>query len=365
MRTAFSVMAALLIVFTLSAQTQSVKRGICGDASPGDLASFAPYIAWYYNWSIEPPAVSKGELSGIEWVPMQWGAVSADKVATIASRIPEGSKYLLGFNEPNFKSQSNLTPAQAAAMWPHVETIAREKGLALVSPAVNWCGDCVDGVTNDPVDWLDKFIAACPDCRFDYIAVHNYNSYLAPLKSYLKKFAKYGKPLWLTEFAPWDDPVDSTGVVNYMKEAVPYLENEPLVYRYAWFATRVKSNPDIDLLDADGKLTKLGQLYATLPFRGDSTAAMSITGHNRADGRRRPVCITPCAEYLTIAFPATPGSKRLTVFDCSGKTVYSKNIDAKQLSVAVATRTFVPGVSIITVGNNRNRMVTQRMVKMP
>ena len=82
--------------------------------------------------------MSKGELSGIEWVPMQWGAISADQAATIASRIPEGSKYLLGFNEPNFKSQSNLTPAQAAAMWPHVEDIAREKGLAAMSRDSLW-----------------------------------------------------------------------------------------------------------------------------------------------------------------------------------------------------------------------------------
>jgi hypothetical protein len=261
----------LLIIFSVWGQNKSPKRGICGDASGKDLSVFAPFVSWYYNWSIQPPAVSNGELQEIEWVPMQWGAIKADQVTTIASKIPAGSTFLLGFNEPNFKSQSNLTPAQAAAMWPYVEEVATKKNLILVSPAVNWCGDCVAGVTSDPVDWIDKFIAACPNCHFDYIAVHNYNSYLAPLKSYIEKFRKYGKPLWLTEFASWDDPVDYAGVVKYMKEALPYLEKEPLIYRYSWFATRVNSNHNLDLLGNDGTLTELGRLYATLPYEGTPT----------------------------------------------------------------------------------------------
>lgn len=260
------VMSALCV----AAQSKSPKRGICGDASDKDLAVIAPYVTWYYNWSIEPPAMSKGALSGIEWVPMQWGSLSADKVTTTVSKIPAGSGYLLGFNEPNFQSQSNLTPAQAAASWPNVEKVAQERNLKLVSPAVNWCGGCVDGVTNDPTDWLDKFIAACPDCSFDYIAVHNYNSYLSALKSYVGKFKKYGKPVWLTEFASWDDPVDYLGVVRYMTEAIPWLESEPTVFRYSWFATRVGSNHDLDLFGSDGELTKLGQLYAMLSFEGDT-----------------------------------------------------------------------------------------------
>jgi hypothetical protein len=271
MRIISSFLAVLLIIFNVWGQNKSPKRGICGDASGKDLSAFAPFISWYYNWSIQPPAISNGELSEIEWVPMQWGSINADQVNSITSKIPAGSKFLLGFNEPNFKSQSNLTPAQAAAMWPYVEEIATKKNLNLVSPAVNWCGDCVAGVTSDPVDWLDKFIAACPDCHFDYIAVHNYNSYLAPLKSYIEKFRKYGKPLWLTEFASWDDPVDYAGVVKYMKEALPYLEKEPLVYRYSWFATRVNSNHNLDLLGDDGVLTELGRLYATLPYEGTPT----------------------------------------------------------------------------------------------
>ncbi len=260
---------ALMICMTAQSQSKSPKRGICGDASPQDLVTLAPSTTWYYDWGVAPPATLLGQLSGIEWVPMVWGGIYASDVAGIEAMIPAGSQYLLGFNEPNFRSQANLTPAQAASMWPNLEKIATDKGLMLVSPAVNWCGDCVTGVTNDPVDWLDKFFAACPGCRVDYIAIHSYAPGSAALAGYIDKFRKYGKPLWITEFAPWDPPKpDFEGVVRYMKESIPILENDPIVFRYSWFATRVGSNPDISLLGPDGTLTKLGQLYAAMGFPG-------------------------------------------------------------------------------------------------
>jgi hypothetical protein len=274
--------ASAILLFCLPSftygQNKSPKRGICGDASPQDLVVLAPSVTWYYDWGVEPPAVSQGQLSGIEWVPMCWGAVYPGDVPGIEARIPAGSKYLLGFNEPNFKSQANLTPAQAASMWPNLEKIAADKGLELVSPAVNWCGDCVDGVTNDPVDWLDKFFAACPGCKVDYIAIHSYAPGSAALSNYLDKFRKYNKPLWITEFAPWDPPKpDFEGVVKYMKEAIPILENDPVVFRYSWFATRVGINPDISLLGANGALTKLGQLYAAMAFQGMTSDLPPVT----------------------------------------------------------------------------------------
>lgn len=267
-RISISVTVVLFLFGSLAtAQTKSPKRGICGDASPADLATLAPFVTWYYDWGVEPPSVSQGQLSGIEWVPMAWNAPS--NLTDFENRIPDGSIYLLGFNEPNFKSQANMTPEQAAAAWPGLEAVAAGKGLKLVSPAVNWCGDCVDGVTNDPVDWLDKFFAACPGCKVDYIAIHSYAPGSEALRNYLAKFKKYNKPLWITEFAPWDPPKpDYEGVVQYMKEAIPILENDPDVFRYSWFATRVGINPDISLLGADGVLTKLGQLYSSMAFPG-------------------------------------------------------------------------------------------------
>jgi hypothetical protein len=299
---------SMILIFGLAGliygQDKSPKRGLCGDASPQDLAVFAPSISWYYDWGVGPPAISQGQLSGIEWVPMCWGAVDQADIADIEARISDSAKFLLGFNEPNFKSQANITPDQAAAMWPILEKIADDKGLELVSPAVNWCGDCVEGVTSDPTDWLDKFFSACPLCKVDYIAIHNYAPYSAALKSYIQKFRKYNKPLWITEFAPWDPPKpDYNGVVQYMKETIPILENDTSVFRYTWFATRVNSNPDINLLGAYGKLTKLGQLYAGMAFQG-------------LDHDIPPVAIA--GMDISISLPSTAVSLKGSVYDANG-----------------------------------------------
>ncbi|MBE0679853.1 MAG: discoidin domain-containing protein, partial [Bacteroidales bacterium] len=188
-----------------------------------------------------------------------------------------------------------------------LEKIAADKGLKLVSPAVNWCGDCVDGVTNDPTDWLDKFFAACPGCKVDYIAIHSYAPSAAALRSYIDKFRKYNKPLWITEFAPWDPPKpDHDGVLAYMLEAIPILENDPAVFRYSWFATRVGSNPDISLLAADGVLTKVGHLYAAMAFQGMAT---DLT----------PVAMSGMDQFINQ--PSTSTVLKGSVYDANGDAV--------------------------------------------
>ena len=48
------------------------------------------------------------------------------------------------FNEPNHRTQANLSPQQAAALWPKLEAAAAATGSAtLVGPAVNWSPDAV------------------------------------------------------------------------------------------------------------------------------------------------------------------------------------------------------------------------------
>ena len=61
---------------------------------------------------------------------MVWGS------STVNGAIPSGSKYLLGFNEPNFKAQSNLTPQAAATAVADAagERDATRASLALVGP---------------------------------------------------------------------------------------------------------------------------------------------------------------------------------------------------------------------------------------
>ena len=270
------------------AQTKSTKRGIAyGYHSAADMQALAPGISWWYNWYSKPDAdvVSTYQGLGVEYVPMQWGRdldgapFTADR---LAANIPAGAKYLLGFNEPNFRSQANLTPTQAAALWPTLQEVARRKGLKLVSPAVNYCGDCVseNGTTYySPTQYLDAFFAACPSCQVDYIAVHTYVCEERWLRDKIGELKKYGKPIWLTEFSCGDMAASQITLdvqKKYMTDAVNYLENEPAVFRYSWFAGRNNEIPFINLLGSSGQLTELGKLYVSLPAAGSTSTATRL-----------------------------------------------------------------------------------------
>jgi hypothetical protein len=243
------------------------KRGIASNQAPSSAfvpTASSPGISWWYNWSNQPPSGG----AGIEFAPMIWGG------GALNGPIPAGSRYVLGFNEPNFKSQANLTPQQAAADWPRVESLAKAAGIPLVSPAVNYCGNssnssgCSDPTVTDPYTYLKDFFTACSGCEVDYIAVHWYNCDLTSLKSYidgggsLPGFVQFGKPIWLTEFS-CDSSHSVADQKAYMQAAVPYLESNPHVYRYSWYSAN--GIPNALLQNPDGTLTDLGKTYVALP----------------------------------------------------------------------------------------------------
>jgi hypothetical protein len=274
---------------TVLAQSKSPKRGLAYDfKSAADLTVMAPGISWWYGWNSTPSTTVAGTYTGLgaEYVPMQWDevldgtTVTADK---LAAKIPAGAKYLLGFNEPNFQSQASLTPKQAAALWPVLEEVARRKGLKLVSPALNYCGQCVsdNGVTYySPTQWLDAFFAAYPAAQVDYIAMHTYVCEERYLRDKVAELKKYNKPIWLTEFSCGDMDHSQITLVTqqkYLTDALNYLENDPAIFRYSWFSGRNSEIPNINLLGADGQLTALGQLYVNQPYTGSPLLANRLT----------------------------------------------------------------------------------------
>lgn len=250
------------------ADITSRKRGIAyGYHSDADLAALSAGIGWWYNWAAKPDdtLMSGYPGLGVEFVPMVWGGTFDP--ATLEKQVPAGAKYLLTFNEPNFGSQANLTPAQAAALWPKIEAFAKARGMKIVSPAVNYCGSPCN--ETDPFMWLQKFFAACTACQVDYVAMHWYACTKAALTSTLAKYEQqFGKPLWVTEFSCLDEKskVNEPDELIYMQDAVAALEADPMVFRYAWFTGRFTSSPPVNLLAAtSGQLTPLGQKYVILP----------------------------------------------------------------------------------------------------
>lgn len=230
------------------------KRGLASNDTPGP--AFEGGVAWWYNWAIQ----GAGVPPGIEFVPMIWDE------RTAGDGPPAGASFLLGFNEPNFHAQADLTPQEAAALWPDLEASA--PGIPLVSPAMNFCGPEDQCNGTNPYQYLRDFFAACTDCRVDYVAVHWYNCDLPSLRDYLEPgdnlegFEQFGRPIWLTEFScnPSASVADQEA---FMREAVPYLEGNPNVFRYSWFSAG--PIPNAELVDDDGTPTALGQVYLDLP----------------------------------------------------------------------------------------------------
>ncbi len=272
-------MASLLLAMpaTVSAE-RSPKRGVSqnGFTYAEEITALTPGVCWYYNWDeipseIDMPVVGPG--TDMEFCPMAWGSTfDEQELRTYLTEHP-GVKYLLGFNEPNFKNQANMTPAQAVEVWPRLEAIAEEFGLGLVGPAVNYSPDAP---YTDPTTWYDEFFELYPEARVDYIALHCYMVASDGMMNYINSVAeRYGKKIWLTEFCAWDgltqDAENARKIQrDEMVRKVEALELSEHVFRYSWFKAKgADSYPYYALLKyknesqgiAAGTLTDLGTVY--------------------------------------------------------------------------------------------------------
>ena len=218
------------------------KRGIAcawNDAAAPEKVR-AVRAAWYYNWGGAP---SPG-VAGAQFVPMEWGGKSA----------AFGGDHLLGFNEPDMPSQSDMTVDEALRRWP---TLAASRGRLLGSPA------CARSH-----GWLPEFMRRSSELglRVHFVAVHWYGGtdpdrFVRDVRAY---HAAYRKPLWITEFAcaVWKPGA----VYEFMRRVLPALDRMEFVHRYCWKARTVDDvhMGTSSLFGRDGKLTRLGALYRGL-----------------------------------------------------------------------------------------------------
>ncbi len=259
-------------------QAKSFKRGL-GYNIPyaEDLPTLGKGISWFYNWGTAPGMFVAGTFSQyLDFLPMCWSGVDTLALKSFYSSHPD-INYILGFNEPNFKQQANLTPTQAAAKWPLIERIAKLYNLKIVGPAMNYApangAVSENGVTyTDPIKYLDDFFKACPTCKVDYIAVHNYMNSATAVQGNIAQYKKYGKPIWLTEFCQYDGTQTLTPDTqkDYMVDLLTYLENDPDIYRYAWFIGRNGGGDaafpynSLLTLNDKGVATELGDIYLNM-----------------------------------------------------------------------------------------------------
>ena len=267
-------------------QKRSEKRGISFNSTQQkDWQLLGNAISWVYNWGASTSANFIGffDAYGIKYYPMTWSGVNTGNLNNAYGMQP--FEYILAFNEPNLTDQANMTPAEAAAKWTDLVNYARAKGVKIISPAMNY--GTKPGYS-DPVKWLDEFFAQ-PNVSLDDvdgIAIHCYMNNVGSLKSFVNKFAKYNKPIWLTEYCQWDNATDESQVA-YLGESINYLENEPMVAKYCWFMLRMNSGDNAKpynalIKNSSVKLTNRGIIYANASTF-DKTAVYPSNKHVPAE----------------------------------------------------------------------------------
>jgi hypothetical protein len=239
-------------------------------------------LGWYYTWGLT------GSLGlGIPFTPMCWGAPDASRL----NQIPAGSTELLAFNEPDGNqpgAQSNISIADIVSLWPTLKATGLRIGsvAAFTDPlATSYTQADEPPPAQQPsiqnMSYFDALWTQLSQAGMtpDFIALHWYappdpDGFLNWLDSI---YAKYQKPLWITEMCVADWKAGKPGqpsferfttpeIQNFMDAVVAGMYSRPYVERFSW---KTRPTDDINLgngalIAPDGSLTPLGQHYATL-----------------------------------------------------------------------------------------------------
>jgi hypothetical protein len=224
-------------------------------------------ISWYYNWEqTENEACTNGQ--GGVFVPMIWGHTGSEQSASgittsISSFVSKGYPYVMGFNEPDNSTQSDIAVATAVSLWP-----------SFLNPAIKTVSPATQANTTGQA-WFTTFIgdvnANSTGLRTDVIGLHWYgwntgscDAAASQLNGYLNWAEGFAgnRPIWLTEWGCLNDSApDETTVVNFYKGALAVFAKHPRVQRYAWYPW----STNLALTNSDGSLTALGTVYAAAP----------------------------------------------------------------------------------------------------
>jgi len=230
------------------------KRGLgwANSKNPQDMNHFnaTGVVTWAYNWSPHPDDLS---TSGVEFIPMQWGAENIEKFSDAVASTK--AKAILAFNEPDSEFQSNLNPQDAAALWKEYIQPLKEFGVLLGAPAVT--------SSDNGHIWLQQFFDACIGCKFDFLPLHWFGDGIGPFYDFIwSRNGEFKLPLWITEFASTSP--DDAVVQDFLKQTIAYMDTLAFVERYSWFGAFRQDGTNNDhyaLLNASGNLTSLGETY--------------------------------------------------------------------------------------------------------
>ncbi|KDQ14793.1 glycoside hydrolase family 128 protein [Botryobasidium botryosum FD-172 SS1] len=223
-----------------------------------------PLCKTMYTWTTACPQTAN--TYGIECPPMFWGANMQDQITDAVHN--SNASHVMGFNEPDLSSQSNLSPQDAAQLWKDYMLGFKSLGKQLVSPATTAGG----------LQWFDDFLTALgglPASQIDVIAVHWYGTDFTDFQNYVNSWKKYGKNIWVTEMACQDFSgqgkwCSMDDIQSLMSQAMAWMESDPQIEKYFWFAP-MRDMTNVNPLNClmtiggpnDGQPTSLGWYYVS------------------------------------------------------------------------------------------------------
>ncbi|KAF2274673.1 uncharacterized protein EI97DRAFT_434911 [Westerdykella ornata] len=306
----------LLLLHPSAHAQNTTKRGIAYAGNPHRpdnnlLQSPSSPLSWYYNWS-PYPNTNLLSPSSLEFVPLIHGLDGAQDPQTRRqiNSLPESSKHLLSFNEPDGTTDSggsSIEPEDAARAY--IEHIVpyrsgRARKWLISHPST----------TGSPrgLDWLRRFNESCYEidaehgCPTDFIAAHWYGAFDG-LVSWLRALEEFYNGdreveegrlrIWVTELALPQADVEAT--VEMMNASLRYLDESESVERYAWFGgfrtddANEWTGDAVALFDGDGGLTRLGALY----LGGEGNG---FTEGQKGEGGARALALNMCLMVLCL-----------------------------------------------------------------
>jgi putative glycosyl hydrolase len=234
-------------------------KGVANSAC-ADLPKLA--VSWWYNWT------QSGSCSPYPFVPMVWGHPANEQTpAAIASAISNmvkaGNKTVLGFNEPDNTTQSNMSVATAISLWPSFN-----------SPSIRIGSPATQG-NSGGLTWIKSFMSQVDadttgSLRVDFIATHWYgwnagscDAAATNLEGWIKGIEAIpgNRPIWITEWGCLNQSNPSAAVVQaFFSGAVTMLAKHPRVERHAWYPWTTNNE-----LVTSGALTSLGTVFSAAP----------------------------------------------------------------------------------------------------
>jgi hypothetical protein len=224
-------------------------------------------VDWFYDWGALDVS-----LPGREYAMNAWGRQAASNPANIANYIAKPDvTQLLSFNEPDNNEQSNIPVGEAIPLHKNLS----QTGLRIGSPAPT---------ESQAFVWLRNFMAGtrAENIKVDHIVIHWYDwsSYLstgntAPTPaSVFNRFTEYvnrvysiyGKPIWIKEFNANRNTTSATHE-GFIALALPWLEQQPFIERYAYFFP-----PALPPVDVNGNITPIG-----IAYRDFNASTLAIT----------------------------------------------------------------------------------------